>query len=177
MSFSSSFSLEQSLSSDSKLVYDFRNSQNQMSISNNTSPEVPLEQSLDGLSQLVAVKDNIFDYGTTSKNVLDINVPINAMIGDQQAAAIGQNCINPAQRMRLAELLTRYSCVFSIHDGDVGTTIVELRIPMKNGARPIRQQPHRLGPFKEEQAKKKCRSFSNKSLLHQPTELGARQWS
>ena len=44
---------------------------------------------------LPAVKDNIFDYGTTSKNVLDINVPINAMIGDQQAAAIGQNCINP----------------------------------------------------------------------------------
>ena len=44
---------------------------------------------------LPAVKDNIFDFGTTSKNVLDINVPINAMIGDQQAAAIGQNCINP----------------------------------------------------------------------------------
>ena len=44
---------------------------------------------------LPTVKDNIFDYGTTSKNVVNINIPINAMIGDQQAAAIGQNCINP----------------------------------------------------------------------------------
>jgi glycerol kinase len=44
---------------------------------------------------LPEVTDNIFDYGNTSKNIIDYNIPINAMIGDQQAAAIGQNCIKP----------------------------------------------------------------------------------
>lgn len=44
---------------------------------------------------LPEVTDNIFDYGNTSKHIIDYNIPINAMIGDQQAAAIGQNCIKP----------------------------------------------------------------------------------
>ncbi|PPR16524.1 MAG: Glycerol kinase [Alphaproteobacteria bacterium MarineAlpha9_Bin3] len=42
---------------------------------------------------LPEVTDNIFDYGNTNKNLVDYNIPINAMIGDQQAAAIGQNCL------------------------------------------------------------------------------------
>ena len=42
---------------------------------------------------LPEVTDNIFDYGNTSKKIVDYNIPINAMIGDQQAAAIGQNCL------------------------------------------------------------------------------------
>ena len=42
---------------------------------------------------LPQVKDNIFEFGTTSKNIIDESIPIHAMIGDQQSAAVGQNCI------------------------------------------------------------------------------------
>jgi len=44
---------------------------------------------------LPEVKDNIFEFGITSKNIIEKTIPINAMIGDQQSAAIGQNCFNP----------------------------------------------------------------------------------
>ena len=47
------------------------------------------------LSILPEVKDNIFEFGITSKNIIEKTIPINAMIGDQQSAAIGQNCFNP----------------------------------------------------------------------------------
>jgi glycerol kinase len=47
------------------------------------------------ISILPEVKDNIYDFGITSKNILDECIPIHAMIGDQQSAAIGQNCIKP----------------------------------------------------------------------------------
>ena len=47
------------------------------------------------LNILPEVKDNIFEFGTTSKNITEKTIPINAMIGDQQSAAIGQNCFNP----------------------------------------------------------------------------------
>ena len=47
------------------------------------------------LNILPEVKDNIFEFGVTSKNITDKSIPIHAMIGDQQSAAIGQNCFNP----------------------------------------------------------------------------------
>ena len=47
------------------------------------------------LNILPEVKDNIFEFGITSKNIIEKTIPINAMIGDQQSAAIGQNCFNP----------------------------------------------------------------------------------
>ena len=47
------------------------------------------------LNILPEVKDNIFEFGATSKNITEKTIPINAMIGDQQSAAIGQNCFNP----------------------------------------------------------------------------------
>ena len=47
------------------------------------------------LNILPEVKDNIFEFGVTSKNITEKTIPINAMIGDQQCAAIGQNCFNP----------------------------------------------------------------------------------
>jgi glycerol kinase len=42
---------------------------------------------------LPEVQDNIFEFGTTNKNVINESIPIHAMIGDQQSAAIGQNCL------------------------------------------------------------------------------------
>jgi glycerol kinase len=44
---------------------------------------------------LPEVKDNITLFGSTSKNVLGVEVPIGGMAGDQQAALIGQGCFSP----------------------------------------------------------------------------------
>lgn len=38
---------------------------------------------------------SLADFGVTSKTILDVQVPIRAMIGDQQAALLGQGCIYP----------------------------------------------------------------------------------
>ena len=46
-------------------------------------------------SILPEVKDNIAEFGLSNLKFLDSQIPINAMIGDQQSAAIGQNCIRP----------------------------------------------------------------------------------
>ena len=42
---------------------------------------------------LPKVMNSIDDYGSTADGLFDINIPIRALIGDQQSAAIGQNCI------------------------------------------------------------------------------------
>lgn len=44
---------------------------------------------------LPEVKDNITLFGSTSKSVLGVEVPIGGMAGDQQAALIGQGCFSP----------------------------------------------------------------------------------
>ena len=44
---------------------------------------------------LPEVKDNITLFGSTSKNVLGVEVPIGGMAGDQKAALIGQGCFSP----------------------------------------------------------------------------------
>ncbi|MBV1915812.1 MAG: glycerol kinase GlpK [Pseudomonadales bacterium] len=41
---------------------------------------------------LPVVKDNVSDFGCTSKNTLGRQIPIGGMAGDQQAALIGQAC-------------------------------------------------------------------------------------
>jgi len=46
-------------------------------------------------SILPEVKDNISKFGITDSSIVGSKIPILAMIGDQQSAAIGQNCINP----------------------------------------------------------------------------------
>ena len=42
---------------------------------------------------LPEVKDNIFKFGITDSSIVGSKIPILAMIGDQQSAAVGQNCI------------------------------------------------------------------------------------
>ncbi|MDG2309984.1 MAG: FGGY-family carbohydrate kinase, partial [Planctomycetota bacterium] len=42
---------------------------------------------------LPRVMNSIDDYGSTADGLFDITIPIRALIGDQQSAAIGQNCL------------------------------------------------------------------------------------
>lgn len=44
---------------------------------------------------LPMVHDNTFDYGRIDSDVFPCDIPIGGMAGDQQAALIGQGCINP----------------------------------------------------------------------------------
>lgn len=44
---------------------------------------------------LPEVKDSSDDYGTVKQNFLGVEVPVNALIGDQQAALVGQACFEP----------------------------------------------------------------------------------
>lgn len=44
---------------------------------------------------LPEVKDSSDDYGTVKQNLLGVEVPVNALIGDQQAALVGQACFEP----------------------------------------------------------------------------------
>ena len=46
-------------------------------------------------SLLPEVRDCADDYGVTSKSLLDIEIPIAGVAGDQQAALIGQACFEP----------------------------------------------------------------------------------
>ena len=63
--------------------------------------------------------------------------------------------LEPSYQVEIAKLLHGYQDVFSTGESDVGRTDqVEHEIPIKEGAHPIRQPPHRLGPEKEEEARK-----------------------
>jgi glycerol kinase len=43
---------------------------------------------------LPKVKNSADDFGTTSKKIIGEEIPINAVLGDQQAAAVGQACFD-----------------------------------------------------------------------------------
>ena len=45
-------------------------------------------------SILPSVKNSADNFGTTSKKIIGEEIPINAVLGDQQAAAVGQACFN-----------------------------------------------------------------------------------
>ncbi len=44
---------------------------------------------------LPEVRDSIGDYGRTDKKIFGAEIPITAILGDQQAAAVGQACFTP----------------------------------------------------------------------------------
>ena len=76
------------------------------------------------------------------------------------------NCETEEQERQLAELLRKYSTVFSTGDEDVGLTdLVEHSIPVAPGTRPIRQPPHRLGPEKEAEAERQVQELLKKGLI------------
>ena len=66
----------------------------------------------------------------------------------------------------MAALLAKYQDVFSKYEGDVGRTdLVKHSIPLIEGARPIRQPPHRLGPLKEAEADRQVTDLLEKGLI------------
>ena len=84
------------------------------------------------------------------------------------------NCENLDQCVLLAELLIKYQEVFSKFNDGVGcTTLVEHSIPLVEGARPVRQPPHRLGPTKEAEAERQVNKLLDKGLI----EPGSGAWS
>ena len=95
--------------------------------------EVPREKPLDSVG--------IAEYAAVSSGQ---DVPDHLLKLHKQAVA---GCQTQDQEQELAELLMKYQDVFSRFDGDVGRTkMLEHSIPLVEGARPIRQPPHRLGP-------------------------------
>lgn len=48
-------------------------------------------------SMLPEICDNAHDFGETATDLLGAAIPIQAMIGDQQSALLGQGCIQPGQ--------------------------------------------------------------------------------
>jgi len=59
------------------------------------------------------------------------------------------NCTSSAERQELAQLLMKYSDVFSRGDEDMGLTkVISHEIPLAAGTTPIRQPTRRLGQKK-----------------------------
>ena len=91
------------------------------------------------------------------------DVPDHLLELHKQAVA---GCHTQDQEQELAELLRKYQDVFSRFDGDVDRTkMVEHSIPLMEGARPIRQSPHRLGPQKEAEADRQVQELLEKGLI------------
>ena len=83
-------------------------------------------------------------------------------------------CQTQDQEQELTALLRKYHDVFSKFDSDVGRTkMVEHSIPLVEGARPIRQPPHRLGPQKEAEANQQVQELLEKGLI----ELAKGAWN
>ena len=74
----------------------------------------------------------------------------------------------------LADLLTCYEAVFSKNDQVIGRTeLVYHSIPTTEGTRPIRQPPHKLGPHKEQEAKRQVQDLLARGMI----ELAHWAWS
>jgi transposase InsO family protein len=77
-----------------------------------------------------------------------------------------KGCANKLQERELAQLLCKYSTVFSKDDNDVGrTTLTTHSIPLIPGTKPIRLPPHRLGPQKEAEAEKQVTELLEKGMI------------
>jgi len=46
---------------------------------------------------LPEIRDNASDFGTTSRELFGVSIPVCSMVGDQQAALMGQGCIDEGQ--------------------------------------------------------------------------------
>ena len=77
-----------------------------------------------------------------------------------------KGCETGEREGQLADLLTRYEAVFSKTDQDVGRTeLVYHSILTTEGIRPIRQLPHRLGPHKEQEAKRQVQDLLARGMI------------
>ena len=82
----------------------------------------------------------------------------------------GRGQLTPEQRKSLADLLSEYEDVFSKDDLDIGQTqLVQHSIPTLEGARPLRQPPHRLGPAKEAEAERQVKKLLEQGMIEPST--------
>ena len=63
---------------------------------------------------LPVVRDSAADYGRTLPELLGAAIPVRAMVGDQQSAAVGQDCVAPGQ----AKATYGTGCFVLVHTGD-----------------------------------------------------------
>lgn len=65
-------------------------------------------------SLLPEVHDCCYPFGTTSKNLFTAEIPITALIGDQQAALVGQACFKPG----MVKITFGTGCFMLVNTGD-----------------------------------------------------------
>jgi len=63
---------------------------------------------------LPEVRDNAADFGVTDASLFGASIPIRAMIGDQQAATVGQACVKPG----MMKSTYGTGCFALLHTGD-----------------------------------------------------------
>src|SRR4051812_48119759 len=63
---------------------------------------------------LPEVRDSAADYGRTVPELLGASIPVRAMVGDQQSAAVGQDCVAPGQ----AKATYGTGCFVLVHTGE-----------------------------------------------------------
>lgn len=66
------------------------------------------------IAMLPEVRDSADDYGVTRADLLGASVPVRAMIGDQQAGAVGQECVDTGQ----AKATYGTGCFVLVNTGD-----------------------------------------------------------
>jgi transposase InsO family protein len=92
-----------------------------------------------------------------------VQVPNHVVQLYQDALAI---CQKENQAVKVAELLTRYSDVFSSGDHDIGRTdLVSHSIPVLPESAPIKQAPRRLGPEKELEVEKQIEGLLDRGMI------------
>jgi glycerol kinase len=64
------------------------------------------------------VRNSADDYGSTGVDWLAAPVPVRALVGDQQSAAVGQDCVAPGQ----AKATYGTGCFLLVHTGDAPRT-------------------------------------------------------
>ena len=78
----------------------------------------------------------------------------------QALAKSAENHCSASQQKQIESLLRDYADIFSKDDNAMGSTdLVQHDIPIKPGARPVRQPPRRLGHEKENEVEKQLRNF------------------
>lgn len=65
-------------------------------------------------AMLPEVRDSADDYGMTDRKLLGMTIAVRALIGDQQAAAVGQDCVAPGE----AKATYGTGCFVLVHTGD-----------------------------------------------------------
>ncbi|MEP6992066.1 MAG: glycerol kinase GlpK [bacterium] len=65
-------------------------------------------------SMLPEVRDSAADYGMTDRKLFGASIAVRALIGDQQSAAVGQDCVAPGE----AKATYGTGCFVLVHTGD-----------------------------------------------------------